>query len=72
MTVVPQGPLGFLSAWPAGQPFPTVSTLNSPDGFVVANAAIVPAGTAGIGGAITVLASNPTDLIIDVVGYFAP
>ena len=36
---------------------------------VIANAAIVPAGT---GGAVTVLASNPTDLIIDIVGYFAP
>jgi hypothetical protein len=69
MTVVPQGPLSFLTAWPAGQPFPTVSTLNSPNGDVIANAAIVPAGT---GGAITVVAGNPTDLIIDVVGYFAP
>jgi hypothetical protein len=69
MTVVPIGPLSFLSAWPAGEPFPTVSTLNSIDGFVIANAAIVPAG---MGGEITVLADNPTDLIIDIVGYFAP
>jgi len=69
MTVVPSGTLSFLSAWPAGQPYPGVSTLNSPDGFVIANAAIVPAGT---GAAITVLAGNPTDLIIDIVGYFAP
>jgi hypothetical protein len=69
MTVVPQGPLGFLSAWPAGQPYPTVSTLNSPDGDVIANAAIVPAGTDG---EITVVTGNPTDLIIDIVGYFAP
>ena len=66
--MVPHGPLGFLSAWPAGQPYPGVSTLNSSDGLVIANAAIVPSG----GGAITVLASNPTDLIIDIVGYFAP
>ena len=69
MTVVPHGPLAFLSAWPAGQSYPGVSTLNSPDGYVIANAAIVPAGT---GGAITVLAGNPTDLIIDIIGYFAP
>jgi len=69
MTVVPPGPLSFLSAWPAGQSYPGVSTLNSPNGDVIANAAIVPAGTSG---AITVLAGNPTDLIIDVVGYFAP
>jgi hypothetical protein len=69
MTAVPQGPLGFLSTWPAGRSFPSVSTLNSPNGDAIANAAIVPAGTAG---AITVLAGNPTDLIIDIVGYFAP
>jgi hypothetical protein len=69
MTAVPQGPLGFLSAWPAGQSYPGVSTLNSSDGYVIANAAIVPAGASG---AITVLASNATDLIIDIVGYLAP
>ena len=69
VTVAPQGPLGFLSAWPAGQPYPGVSTLNSSDGYTLANAAIVPAGTSG---AITVVAGDPTDLIIDIVGYFAP
>ena len=68
-TVVPSGPLGFLSAWPAGSPQPGVSTLNAPKGNIVANAAIVPAGT---GGAITVIATNATNLIIDVNGYFAP
>jgi len=69
MTVVPSGPLSFLSAWPAGQPFPNVSTLNAPTGSTLANAAIV---TAGASGAITALAGNPTDLIIDINGYFAP
>ena len=29
MTVVPSGPLDFLSAWPAGLGYPGVSTLNS-------------------------------------------
>ena len=68
-TVVPSGPLGFLSAWPAGQSYPGVSTLNSPDGTVLANAAIVPSGS---NGAVTVLASDPTNLIVDINGYFAP
>jgi hypothetical protein len=36
---------------------------------VVANAALVPAGTSG---SVGVYVSNPTDLIIDVNGYFAP
>jgi hypothetical protein len=68
-TVVPQGSLQFLSAYPAGQGFPGVSTLNSPAGNVLANAGIIPAGP---NGAITVLASDATDLIIDINGYFAP
>jgi hypothetical protein len=36
---------------------------------VVANAAIVPAGT---NGEISIYASNPTQLILDIDGYFAP
>ncbi len=68
LTVVPPAPLSFLTAWPTGQPTPLVSTLNSPDGSVAANLAIVPAGTAG---AITLLSPEPTDAIIDVTGFFA-
>lgn len=68
-TVVPSGPLSYLSAWPSGQPQPTVSTLNSFEGVIVANAAIVPAGT---GGAIQVFVTDRTDVIIDVNGYFDP
>jgi hypothetical protein len=69
ITVVPLGPLGWLTVWPTGQPQPMVSTLNSFNGAVVANAAIVPAGT---NGQIDVFASNPTHVIIDINGYFAP
>jgi hypothetical protein len=67
--VVPSVPLGFLSAWPTGSSQPGSSTLNAPTGAITANAAIVPAGA---NGAITVIATNPTDLIIDINGYFAP
>ena len=69
ITVVPPGPLTYLSIWPTGQTQPVVSTLNSLDGRIVANAAIVPAGT---NGAISVFVSNTTDVIIDINGYFAP
>jgi len=69
MTVVPPAALSYLTTWPAGQSQPTVSTLNSLDGRVAANAAIVPAGA---GGAINVFVSNATDVIIDINGYFAP
>ena len=58
-----------MTVWPTGQPQPTVSTLNDIPGTIIANAAIVPAGT---GGDISVYPTNDTDLIIDINGYFAP
>ena len=67
VTVVPKGPLPYLTLWPTGQSRPGVSTLNSFQGTVVANAAIVPAGT---GGAVSVFAYSPTDVILDINGYF--
>ena len=36
---------------------------------MIANAAIVPAG---VGGDVDVFATNNTDLVIDINGYFAP
>ena len=67
VTVVPKGPLPYLTLWPTGQSQPLVSTLNSFAGAVVANAAIVPAGT---NGAVSVYVTNPTDVILDINGYF--
>jgi hypothetical protein len=69
LAVVPQGPLGYLTAWPTGQAQPATANVSSTTGTVTASAAIVPAGTSG---SIDVYASNTTDLIIDVNGYFAP
>jgi hypothetical protein len=60
--------LGYLTVWPEGGSKPRVSTLNNPTGTIVANAAIVPAGT---GGGITVFPDQSTDLVIDIDGYFA-
>ena len=69
VTAIPHGPLFFLTMWPSGQPWPGSSTLNAPTGTAVANGAIVPAGPDG---AIQALASNDTDLVVDINGYFAP
>src|SRR5581483_3207673 len=69
VTVVPHEPLGFLTIWPTGQPQPGVSLMNS-DGRIKANAAIVLSGTGGA--AVSVYASNTTDVVIDVNGYFTP
>jgi hypothetical protein len=68
-TAIPVTTLDFLSAWATGGVYPGVSTLNAPQGGIVANAAIVPAGT---NGGIDVVAGNDTHLIIDIDGYFAP
>lgn len=66
-TVVPKGYLGYLTLWATGEQQPYVSTLNSYDGRIKANAAIVNAGT---GGAISAFASESTELVIDINGYF--
>ena len=65
---VPKGPLGYLTAWPAGEEQPVVASLNAVTGTVTANAVIVPSGA---NGDINVFATNPTDLVIDTNGYFA-
>jgi hypothetical protein len=68
VTVVPGGPLGYLTIWPTGQAQPFVSTLNSWDGRIVANAAIVPAGQNGV---VSVYVSDNSHVVIDINGYFA-
>ncbi len=68
VTVVPDGPLGFLTIWPTGQSRPLVSTLNS-DGRIKAGAAIIPAGTSG---GVNVYVTNATHLVLDINGYFVP
>ena len=70
VTVVPSGPLGFLTMWPTGEDRPLqFSTLNSLDGRIKANAAIVPAGSSGD---VSVYVTNTTNVILDIDGYFAP
>ncbi|MBL8213519.1 MAG: BACON domain-containing protein [Bryobacterales bacterium] len=68
-TVVPNGPLSYLSTWPTGVTQPLVSTLNSFDGSILANAALVPAGTQG---RVNIFTTNQSHVIVDVNGYFAP
>jgi hypothetical protein len=68
VTVVPKASLGYLTMWPTGGTQPLVSTLNS-DGRVKANAAIIPAGT---NGGVSVFVTDPTNVILDIDGYFIP
>jgi hypothetical protein len=66
-TVVPATTLSYLTLWPTGSGRPLVSTLNSFDGAVIGNAAIVPAGA---NGSVSAYATNSTELVLDVNGYF--
>ena len=74
ITVVPAGGgrVNYISLWPAGESQPFVSTLDDPQGAIVANAAIVAAGSPT--GGISVYNAGPAtaDVIIDMNGYFIP
>jgi hypothetical protein len=67
-TVVPPGPLGFITMWPQGQTRPLAATLNAIDGAITNNLAIVPTTN----GSVSVYPSNATHLVLDIFGYFAP
>jgi len=73
VTVVPHasGAVNYISIWPAGGTQPVVSTIDDVQGMIVANAAIVPAGTPM--GGISVFNFGPatTDVVIDMNGFFA-
>jgi hypothetical protein len=80
VTAIPKGgkALGYLTIWgtPQGYPVdqppppPLTSVLNAPTGTTTANAAIVTVNIA-TDEAITVFASDDTDVLIDVNGYFS-
>jgi hypothetical protein len=69
VTVVPQGYLGYLTIWPAGQSRPTISLMNSFDGRNKANATIVGAGGDN---SISVYVTNTANVVLDINGYFEP
>jgi len=67
--VVPQGFLGFLNVWGTGQTQPATSNINAYNGQQKSNMVIVQTGT---NGHVSFFASNDTNVIAVVVGYFAP
>ncbi len=69
-TVVPSGQLGYLTLWPDGGSQPVVSTLNSLDGTITSNMALVPTTNGFIDGYAA--GPGPTYLILDISGFFAP
>lgn len=69
VTAIPFEHLSYLTAWPTGFTQPNISLLNSYDGRVKANAAVVPAGSSE---SVSVYATNTADVLIDINGYFIP
>ena len=70
ITVVPPGPLAYVTAFPTGQSSPVAAiAVESQQGLMVSSTGIIPAGT---NGSVDVYASNATDLVIDINGYYAP
>jgi len=68
ITVVPPGPLAYVTAYPTGQPTPVAAVaVESPQGTLASNEGIIPAGS---NGSIDVFTTNPTDLVVDINGYF--
>lgn len=69
-TVVSASGSGFVTAWQFGATKPLASTINwSSSGLVLANSTIVPSGNF-LANDISIFAAAPTDLIVDVLGYF--
>ena len=69
VTAIPDVVLDYLTIWPTGQTRPGISTLNSWDGRIKANAALVPAGTSE---AVSVYVTDTSNVVLDIDGYFAP
>ena len=67
VTVVnPQG-AGYVTVYPCDVPKPTASNVNFAAGDVVANGVIAPVSASG---EICVFASVPTDIVVDLAGWF--
>ncbi|MGP3687033.1 PKD domain-containing protein [Streptomyces sp. IBSNAI002] len=71
VTVTNPKDAGHLTAFPSGQAAPSTSSVNFSAGQTVANSVIVPIGADG---RISIRNGGwaPTDVVVDVVGYYSP
>jgi len=69
VTVTGPASEGFVTVWPCEAARPEASNVNFVAGQTIPNAVIAPLGA---GGALCLYSSTPTDVIVDVTGWFAP
>lgn len=69
VTLVPSGPVGYLTMWPSGATMPLAAVMNDLQGDIQGNAATIAASASG---AVSVFVTNPTHLVVDVYGYYLP
>jgi hypothetical protein len=67
LTVTKPTAAGFVTAYPTGQSKPVASNVNYNASQTVANRVIVPVGT---NGQVSLFSSSPTDLVVDVSGWY--
>jgi hypothetical protein len=67
VTAIDPGASGFLTVYPRGQSEPNASNVNFVAGQTTTNRVIVPISA---GGAISIASTAPTDLVVDISGYY--
>lgn len=67
LLAISSGPLGWLSVWPDGYPYPYTSFLNGATAGLYNNAVIV---AAGVNGGINVRTSDVVEFLVDLNGYY--
>ena len=69
VTVTGPAAAGFVTVYPCGSERPTASSVNFAAGQTIANAVLTKVGS---GGKVCLFNSQPTDLVVDVNGYYGP
>lgn len=67
LLAISSGPLGWLSVWPDGYPYPYTSFLNGATAGLYNNAVII---AAGVNGGINVRTSDVVEFLVDLNGYY--
>lgn len=67
ITAVDPTAAGYVTVWPCGVNRPVVSNVNFAPGAIRANGAVV---ALGAGGTLCMYAHVPTDVVVDVIGWF--